>query len=48
MSLKKLKMVENWLIYNKIWVPPLQGKEVAAKIIYYVEDILMLRSSNLA
>lgn len=41
-------MVENWLIYNKILVPPLQGKEVAAKIIYYVEDILMLRSTNLA
>lgn len=36
------------LIYNKILVPPLQGKEVAAKIIYYVEDILMLRSTNLA
>lgn len=36
------------LIYNKILVPPLQGKEVTAKIIYYVEDILMLRSTNLA
>lgn len=41
-------MVENWLIYNKILVSPLQGKEVAAKIIYYVEDSLMLRSSNKA
>lgn len=41
-------MVENGLIYNKILVHSLQGKEVAAKIIYHVEDILMLRSSNLA